>query len=412
MIAQFFSNPTALRHLHVGPLCSYIAGYAVRLSEEGYATATAREHIRLIAALSDWLDRRRLGADDVSEQTIARFLKYRRRRGQVRRGDAAALRAFLTMMREAGATPALAPAVDASEIDRIEQRFARHLAEERGLAPATLRNYLPTARHFLSERFGRGSLKIEVLSPKDVSRFILRHAPAMSPRRAQLVATALRSFLRFLYRHGDTATDLAATVPAVADWRLSHLPKYLEAAQVESLLRHCDQSHPTCQRDYAVLLLMGRLGLRAGEVVAMRLDDLDWEAGELMVRGKGARRERLPLPRDVGEALASYLRHTRPDCATRQVFVRMKAPRRGFASSVAICSIVRRALKRAGLNPWFKGAHLLRHSLATQMLRQGASLAEIGDVLRHRLPNTTQIYAKVDHRLLRALAQPWPGDVP
>ena len=194
----------------------------------------------------------------------------------------------------------------------------------------------------------------------------------------------------------------------VASWRLSQLPKSLPAAQVERLLACCDRSLPTGKRDYAILLLLARLGLRGGEVVAMTLEDLDWARGEMVVRGKGHRLERLPLPADVGAALACYLCDVRPVCATRRVFIRMQAPQQGLART-AICCIVRRALRRAGLNPEFKGAHLLRHSLATDLLRRGASLGEIGQLLRHRQPTTTQIYAKVDIAALRGIALPWPG---
>jgi site-specific recombinase XerD len=221
---------------------------------------------------------------------------------------------------------------------------------------------------------------------------------------------ALRSFFRFLRWRGDIVIDLASTVPRVADWRLSSLPKSLPAGEVERLIMSCRQATVTGQRDYTVLLLLARLGLRAGEVVALTLDDIDWDAGELKVRGKGGREDRLPIPRDVGRAMTVYLRHGRPrDCTTRRFFVRRKAPLRGFASSVAVCTIVRRALERAGIASPRKGAHLLRHSLATEMLRKGAPLAEIGEVLRHRLVDTTAIYAKVDLVALRALAPPWPA---
>jgi site-specific recombinase XerD len=222
----------------------------------------------------------------------------------------------------------------------------------------------------------------------------------------------LRAFFRFLYLRGDIATDLAACVPSVAEWRLSEVVKFLEPEEVELLLKCCDRSQPIGQRDYAILLLLARLGLRAGEVVAMMLDDIDWEAGEFTVRGKGGRQDRLPLPQDVGEALSTYLREGRPRCATRRVFICMQAPYRGFAKSTAVSEIVRRALERAGLNPPCKGAHILRHSLATGMIRAGASLAEIGEVLRHRLPRSTEIYAKVDLEALRDLAHPWPGGAP
>lgn len=223
------------------------------------------------------------------------------------------------------------------------------------------------------------------------------------------MVTVLRSFFRFLYQRGHITSDLASAVPSVANWRLSQIPKSLRPDQVERLLASCDRQTPIGRRDYAILLLLARLGLRAGEVVALTLEDLDWETGVFTVHGKGNRREQLPLPEDVGEALVDYLRHSRPPCSSRRVFIRQRAPRQGFSSSAAIDDVVRRALARAGLNPPFKGAHLLRHSLATRMLGSGASLAEIGDILRHCCPETTQIYAKVDLSALRALAPPWPG---
>ena len=221
--------------------------------------------------------------------------------------------------------------------------------------------------------------------------------------------TALRAFFRFLRLRGETTVDLASSVLSVADWRRARVPQWIPAAQVKQILRHCDQQTVVGQRDYTIVLLLARLGLRAGEVVGMTLDDIDWDAGDLVVRGKGGRQERMPLPRDVGKALATYVRHGRPACASRRVFICAKAPRQGFTSSVAVCTIVRRALMRAGLHPPSQGAHLLRHSLATEMLRRGASLAEIGEILRHRHPDTTAIYAKVDFKALRAIAPPWPG---
>lgn len=223
------------------------------------------------------------------------------------------------------------------------------------------------------------------------------------------MVTALRSFFRFLLLSAKIQVDLAACVPTVADWRLSSVPKYLAEEEIQRLLDACDRSMSTGRRDYAVLLLLARLGLRAGEVVALEIDDIDWRAGEMMVRGKGLIHDRLPLLTEVGEALATYLRRDRPRSRTRRVFVRMKAPHTGFAGPSTVSTIVRRALERAGLHPPTKGAHLLRHTLATTMLQQGASMAEIGEVLRHRSPNTTEIYAKVDLSGLRSLAQPWPN---
>ena len=222
------------------------------------------------------------------------------------------------------------------------------------------------------------------------------------------MTTAFRSFFRFLFQKGELHADLAASVPTVAAWRLSTVPKHLTPEEVERVLKACNRGLASGRRDYAVLLLLARLGLRAGEVVALQLDDINWRAGEITVRGKGLFHDRMPLPADVGKALASYLRRDRPACQTRRVFVCMKAPPRGFAGPGTLTTIVRRALARADLHPIFKGAHLLRHSLATSMLGSGATLGEIGEVLRHRTPNTTQIYAKVDFEGLRSLAHPWP----
>jgi site-specific recombinase XerD len=263
-------------------------------------------------------------------------------------------------------------------------------------------------RRFLAEHFKSKALRLRDLRPRDLHRFVLREVRRVGRTRAKLTVTALRSFLRFLCQRGETRTDLAAALLGVAHWRLSHLPKSLPPEQVQRLLRSCDRNTPSGQRDYAILLLLARLGLRGGEVLAMTLDDLDWERGEMVVRGKGQRFERLPLPKDVGTALVHYLRHARPVCSTRKVFIRLNAPWHGLRLS-AICCVVHRALRRAGLNPDFKGAHLLRHSLATRMLRKGASLEEIGQLLRHRQPTTTQIYAKVDIKALRGIALPWMG---
>ncbi|MBI5440256.1 MAG: tyrosine-type recombinase/integrase [Deltaproteobacteria bacterium] len=279
---------------------------------------------------------------------------------------------------------------------------------ERGLTTATVINYVPFLRCFLTERFGEGPLSLRDLAPSDSSGFILRHAGSMTPGRAKLMVTALRSFFRFLLQRGEIQVDLAASVPTVADWRLSTVPKYLSAEEIERLLEAVDRSTSTGRRNYAILLLLARLGLRAGEVVTLDLDDIDWRAGEIVVRGKGLRHDRLPLVPDVGEALAAYLQMARPKSPTRRVFLRGKPPYRGLAGTSTVSSVVYRALGRAGLQPPNKGAHLLRHSLATGMLHRGASMAEIGELLRHRATDTTEIYAKVDLRGLRSLAQPWP----
>jgi site-specific recombinase XerD len=223
------------------------------------------------------------------------------------------------------------------------------------------------------------------------------------------MVTALRSFFRYLRHRGAISTDLAGCVPTVPNWSLATLPRFLPAGEVERVLESCDQKTSVGRRNHAVLLLLARLGLRAGEVVGLGLDDIDWNTGQISIRGKGGKSAPLPLTAEVGTALAAYLRNDRPRASTRKVFIRHRAPLIGFGNSSTISSIVRRALKRAGVESAHTGAHVLRHSLATSLLRQGGSLDEIGELLRHQSPDTTAIYAKVDITSLQTLALPWPG---
>ena len=391
----------------VGRLATHLDGFATLLGGQGYAPATVRQKIDLLADFSVWLAEQDVPLDIFGRDHAGQFLAERRCR--VRRGDAWTIWQLIEYLRDIGCIPMPVRLADSSAAGELVSTFGGFLRSERGLSPATLVNYLPIVRVFLDEQFGGKALHFEDMRAVDIHRFIVRRAQAGSRGRAKLAVTALRSFLRFLQHRGLLATDLAAAVPGVAGWRLAHLPKALPAEQVERLLASCDRRTPAGRRDYAVLMLLARLGLRGGEVSSMTLDDLDWDSGEIVVHGKGKRLARLPLPTDVGSALVDYLRQDRPVCSTRRVFIRIHAPRRGFISLSSICCIVRRALKRAGLTPEFKGAHLLRHSLATDLLRRGASLVEIGQLLRHSQPNTTQIYAKVDIVALRAIGLPWPG---
>lgn len=402
---------TALPSCSCGdPLTFHLDGFATLLASEGYAATTVHVKCKLVEDLGRWLKRRKLALIELDEPLLGQFHAGRHRRGVMQRGDMATTQQLLTYLRNVGCVPISSPPIDRSAVAKLMRDFELFLRSERGLSPATLINYLPIVRRFLAERFSGTALRLTELRPQDLQHFILRQAKQVSRIRAKTCVTALRSFLRFLLQRGAIKTDLAAAVAGVAFWRLSQLPKSLPPEQVERLLQSCNRDTPVGQRDYAILLLLARLGLRAGEVVTMTLEDLDWESGEILVRGKGQRLARLPLPKEVGAALADYLRHFRPACPTRRVFVRLRAPRRGFSSPVAICNVVRRALQRAGLNPEFKGAHLFRHSLATELLRRGASLDEIGQLLRHQQPTTTQIYAKVDIAALRRIALPWMGD--
>lgn len=294
----------------------------------------------------------------------------------------------------------------------VRQKFEDYLRCERGLAPASVGLYGDAVGRFLEHTFGDGQAQLAEITVAHVIGFVQFDAARLRhPKRAKVMTCALRSFLQYGRYLGEIRADLHASVPTVANWSMAGIPRSISPAQVHALLAQCDRRTATGRRDYAVMLLLARLGLRAGEVVELTLDDIDWVDGAIRIRGPAQRCDRLPLPVDVGVALVEYLRDGRPACATRNVFIRSRAPRRELLGPSAISCIVSRALERAGIESHCKGAHLLRHSLATQMLSNGASLSEIGEILRHRDPQTTTIYAKVDLASLRALALPWPGGV-
>ena len=406
---QFYKDPRTPERMRVGPLGAYVDALAQQLSEEGYAKASARYALQLVADLGRWLSRRRIIAPQLTPERLGCYLEYRSRHRHRRSGDASILRRLLNLLLEKGIV-AQGPPIESSPAQRLEEEFRLYLQQERRLAPATVFHYLVFAKRFLAQCFADGEVRLDCLRADDVVGFVQQEAARLHhPKRAKLMVTALRSLLQYARYRGLISIDLRECVPTVASWSMASIPRTLSSDEVQRLLAHCDRHTAVGRRNWAILLLLARLGLRAGEVVSLALEDLDWEPGELHIRGSDADSDRLPIPHDVGAALTDYLQHARPECSCRQVFIRTRAPHRGFASSVAICSIVRRALDRAGLNPALKGAHLLRHSLATQMLRQGASLAEIGEVLRHSNLQTTTIYAKVDLDSLRPLALPWPG---
>lgn len=387
-----------------GPLVLHLPTFAASLKEDGYTDESLKGKLRCLADLGQRMQRKGLTVANLNESWMDQLV----RRHQHRRGDPRTIEQFLDHLRKGGVVPDRRPARNRSPLADVLGRYERHLRSERGLVPVTILYYQSFVRKFLVERFREGPFHFTKVKPSDLSDFVLRNARSMSVGRAHLMTTALRSFFRYLLQRGELQADLAASVPTVADWRLSTVPKYMTLEEVDRMLLACNRRTATGRRDYAILLLLARLGLRASEVVAFQLGDINWRAGEIIVRGKGSSHNRMPLPSEVGKALASYLRRDRPPCSARQVFVRMRAPRRGLAGSGALTSIVRRALDRADLHPSMKGAHLLRHSLATSMLRSGATMGEIAEVLRHRLPATTEIYAKVDFEGLRSLAHPWP----
>lgn len=390
-----------------GPLFPYFTLYLARLEKQGYAAGSLYEQIHILKVCDQWLERTGRGVHDLNESVAQECLRRVISGGYGRNAGAAAMCRLLAMLRQMGVTPA-AQATHPSPAEQLTLAYACFLLEERNLTSQTVAHRRLTARRFLAEQCGRGPLNLSKLRALDITTFVQRHARDHGPCYARHLTTGMRLFLRYLHYKGLTATDLSLAVPAVARWSLSTLPKHLPTAQVRRVLRHCDRSTPLGRRNHAILLLLARLGLRAGEVVRLNLEDIDWENGLITVYGKG-KWAQLPLPADVGRTIARYVHRDRPRCASRRLFIRDYAPIGGFWRAGAIAGMVRRALARAGVASDRKGAHLLRHSLATEMLRKGASLDEIGEILRHRSPDTTAIYAKVDLKSLRTLALPWPG---
>ena len=388
-----------------GPLGLWAEEFANRLDELGYAEDTRGRQLRLAAGLSAFMDRRGLVPVDLCERVLeAFFVEERRRRGTRAWPTSRSLMWLLEMLRESGGAPPPVVVVPVSWDDVLIDRFVRHLRDEQGLVADTVAGYALAGRSLLTVVGSIG--RLVGLNAASVSRFVQDRCRVLSGRSAERLVSGLRSFLRFLLVDGVIVVALADAVPSVARWSQAGLPRGLSTSEIEALLIACDRDTPVGRRDYAIIVLLARLGLRAAEAAGLRLDDINWRAGEIIVRGKGNTEERLPLPADVGAAIADYLRQGRPRRPEREVFLRCRAPIRGLAPE-GLSEVVRAASERAGLGSF--GAHRLRHTAATSMLNAGASLTEVAQVLRHRNIATTAIYAKVDHRRLRELCVPWPG---
>lgn len=396
-----------LKSVVVGPLEPYAVGFAAELVRRGYAAGTAAKQVGLAAHLSRWMAGEGVAPGGLTVAVAVRYAAARRAAGYAAYRSVHALEPLLGYLRGLGVTP-LAEALPATEVERLLGRFQHYLVSERGVGAGTAAGYACFVRPFLAGRLAPGGPGLEGLTAADVTGFVVASCPGKPKGSAKLTVTGLRSLLGWLHVDGVLGESLAWAVPPVASWRLARLPRPLEPGQVDALLASCDRSTANGRRDLAMLTLLARLGLRAGEVAALRLEDIDWRAGEIIVCGKGSRSERLPLPADAGEPVAAYLREGRPVPAggQRQVFLRVKAPHQALTGG-GVTQAVFAAGQRAGLGTVH--AHRLRHSAATGMLRAGAGLPEIGQVLRHRRLMSTAIYAKTDVAALRALARRWPG---
>lgn len=408
-IERYYTNPKILRWMRAGSLGGYIDLLADRLEKEGHCRQSAWRNLHVVADFGHWMAQKDVPVVELDERIVKRYERFRARYRRLLVSDRPALLRFLSVLRDGGVIPHQDPkVVDSGE--EIAGDFERYLTKQCGLALVSTIRHRPTVRQFLSEQCGDGDHPMSRLTAADVIAFVERHAQDHSTRSAQMMCWSLRSFLRYLHYRGEIFTDLTGSVPKIRRCGQASLPSFVHPDVIERVLSTCDRSSPIGRRNYAILMLLARLGLRANEIRKLCLEDIDWRSGQLTVQGKGRRTALMPLPMDAGGAIADYLRNGRPESDSRQIFLRHLAPHNGFASSSAITYLAKDALTRVGVaGIAHKGTHVFRHSLATHLLGAGASLTEIGQVLRHQRHDTTRSYAKVDLRSLRGIALPWPG---
>jgi site-specific recombinase XerD len=392
-----------------GPLAPYAEGWRAELAARGFARHSVLAHAQLMAHLSGWMLAAGHNAGSLTGEVISGYLEARQAAGYRARSGGRALVPLLGYLRGLGVVPQPA-AMPATPAEALLAEFSGYLAGERGLAAVTVHRYLRFARVLITGLDIAAEADLAAMTAADIAAFTVCQASRRNPADMQGLVTAVRSLLRFLHVTGRVRARLDAAVPSAPGRRATSLPRGIAPGQAAALLASCDRDSAAGRRDYAILALLTRMGLRAGEVTRLTLDDIDWRAGELTVQGKGDEHARLPLPADVGEAIAGYLRHGRARTPDRHLFITVRAPFTGLARNTSVCGIVRQACTRAGIEPF--GPHRLRHAVACDLLADGASLEEIGQLLRHRSQRATAIYAKADIEALRALARPCPAAGP
>ena len=415
MIEQFFSQPKVLNRLREGVFGRYLPAFAASLHKEGYSRGCIRRHLRAADHFGAWLTKQRLTAGDLPGANVERYINERGRLYSASRPNgrlphsAQGLHELLEFLKQQGviAPPAETPL---SSAGKWLAQFDSHLDRTLGCAPGSRSNYLLYARRFLDECFGRAQIEWQKLSADAVVDFVRREAAKLQPISCGQPVTAMRAFLRFLTSTGVIPAGLTGAVPSVRTWRHSVLPRAVSVDEIERIIAACNPDSVYGLRERAIALLLARLGLRACEVIRLRIDDIDWNRGCLLIRaGKNHRERSLPLCQEVGDALVAFLKRARPASSHRELFLRWNAPFRPLCSSVSVCTLIQKLLRRAGVSIHRPGAHVLRHSLATQMVVRGGTFKEIADVLGHQSLVTTEIYAKLDLGSLSQVAMPWPG---
>lgn len=407
--AEYLSGSRLFRRLRSGTHGHLVELYAARLVEVGLSRHGTWRSLNVVGNLLAWMTSHRTKLSSLDERMVERYLRHQGAKRTIQFDDRAALKRWLLTLRAVG-TIAPAPVPMNTPLQQILAEFGDYLRSERGLTVKTIAHHQPAIRRFLFEVCPGGVSDLGKIKQDEVIRYVECHAQDGSPKSAKLMCWSLRAFLRYLHHTGLNPHALAGCVPSIRQWNLVGLPTYLSAALVQKVLDSCDRASAVGRRDFAILLMLSKLGLRADEVATLTLNDIDWRTGEMLVRAKGRQRARMPIASDVGAGVAAYLQDGRPKSSCRQLFLRSLAPHTGFSSASAITMIAKTALKRAGIQGYaHQGAHIFRHSLATELLRSSATLSEIGQLLRHKNQDTTRIYAKVDIEALRTLSLPWPG---
>jgi len=414
MLAKYFKSSSRILDIRSRPGGKLLEAFAQALSRAGYSSTAGTHHLRSAEHFLHWVHQEKISFADLSEVIVERFAAHMqtcqcyglRRASQV--GTLYSVQLFLEIGIGLESNASSAVALE-SKGRVLFLAFCQWMRRHRGTSELTLYNYGNSLRRFLTV-VGEDPGKLDA---QYLRRFVLEESGLKGSKAAQRCTTALRMFIRFLVADGKCLSSLHEAIPVVAHWRLSSLPKYLQPEEIERIIGSCNLTQSVGKRDRAILLLLARFGLRAGDILRLRIPDIDWKGASISVSGKGRRQTLLPLTEEVGQAIIEYLREARPTTDTDALFIRSRAPHRAFANHAAISVIVTRAMDRAGISSPSRGAaHLLRHSVATSMLRNGASLQDIAAVLRHRSIATTQIYAKVDVNSLREVSQTWPGELP
>ena len=407
-------RPVICDQIRSGPLGRWVDDFVDVLITRGYATSTVRQHVRAAAIFSVWLDQQRVAATDIDETLVTRFVTGLPRRPSSTRPSglpsnvASGVRLLAAHLWTRGVAAHPVPVAAPCEAEQWLQRFDDHLVQAHGLVVGTRRMYRRYAAAFLTDCAGTPTPDWSRLTVPTIAAFVQARASGLGQASSRAPATATRAFLRFLATRGVVPASIAGAVPTIREWKHATLPRALTDDDVQRVLAAVDETRPNGRRDRAILLLLSRLGLRAGEVAALKVKDIDWHNGAVRVAGKGGRERRLPLPADVGAALVATLRSRPPTNSPDVIFVTALPPYRQLTGST-VSKIAERALRRAGVTVPRPGAHIFRHTVASQMVCRDVPMKTIGDLLGHARLKTTTIYAKLDRETLATIALPWPG---